>query len=67
MTTPEGLKGEVQSVNVLRQQVKVVVDIDDEKEVREYQASELKFKSRQKKIKITDEEMKALKELEKDK
>ena len=67
VTTPEGLKGEVQSVNVLRQQVKVVVDIDDEKEVREYQASELKFKSRQKKIKITDEEMKALKELEKDK
>ena len=44
-----------------------MVDIDDEKEVREYQASELKFKSRQKKIKITDEEMKALKELEKDK
>ena len=67
VTTPEGLKGEVQSVNVLRQLVKVVVDVDDEKEVREYQASELKFKSRQKKIKITDEEMKALKELEKDK
>ena len=36
---------------------------------REYQASELKFKSRQKKdkIKISDEEMRALKELEKDK
>lgn len=67
VTTPEGLKGEVQSVNVLRQLVKVVVDIDDEKEVREYQASELKFKSRQKKVRISDEEMKALKELEKDK
>ena len=69
VTTPEGLKGEVQSVNVLRQLVKVVVDVDDEKEVREYQASELKFKSRQKKdkIKISDEEMKALRELEKDK
>ena len=67
MTTPEGLKGEVQSVNVLRQLVKVVVDVDDEKEVREYQASELKFKSRQKKVKVSDEEMKALKELEKDK
>lgn len=67
VTTPDGLKGEVQSVNVLRQLVKVVVDVDDEKEVREYQASELKFKSRQKKVKISDEEMKALKELEKDK
>ncbi|HJD40262.1 MAG TPA: stage 0 sporulation family protein [Candidatus Blautia stercoripullorum] len=69
VTTPEGLKGEVQSVNVIRQLVKVVVDIEDEKEVREYHASELKFKSRQKKdkMKISDEEMKALKELEKDK
>ena len=69
VTTPEGLKGEVQSVNVLRQLVKVIVDVEDEKEIREYQASELKFKSRQKKekLKLTEEEMKALKELEKDK
>ena len=55
------------TMDFIRQQVKVVVDIDDEKEVREYQASELKFKSRQKKVKVSDEEMKALKELEKDK
>ena len=69
VTTPEGLKGEVQSVNVLRQLVKVIVDVEDEKEIREYQASELKFKSRQKKekLKLTEEEIKALKELEKDK
>lgn len=69
VTTPEGLKGEVQSVNVLRQLVKVIVDVEDEKEIREYQASELKFKSRQRKekLKLTEEEMKALKELEKDK
>ena len=69
VTTPEGLKGEVQSVNVLRQLVKVIVDVEDEKDIREYQASELKFKSRQKKekLKLTEEEMKALKELEKDK
>ena len=68
-TTPEGLKGEVQSVNVLRQYVKVIVDVEDEKEIREYQASELKFKARQKreKLKLTEEEMKALKELERDK
>lgn len=69
VTTPEGLKGEVQSVNVLRQLVKVIVDVEDEKEIREYQASELKFKTRQKKekLKLTEEELKALKELEKDK
>ena len=69
VTTPEGLKGEVQSVNVLRQLVKVFVDVEDEKEIREYQASELKFKTRQKKekLKLTEEELKALKELEKDK
>ena len=69
VTTPEGLKGEVQSVNVLRQLVKVSVDVEDEKEIREYQASELKFKTRQKKekLKLTEEELKALKELEKDK
>lgn len=68
VTTPEGLKGEVQSVNVLRQLVKVIVDVEDEKEIREYQASELKFKTRQKKEKLKlTEELKALKELEKDK
>ncbi len=69
VTTPEGLKGEVQSVNVLRQYVKVIVDVEDEKEIREYQAAELKFKARQKreKLKLTEEEMKALKELERDK
>lgn len=69
VTTPEGLKGEVQSVNVLRQLVKVVVDVEDEKEIREYHAAELKFKSRQKreKVRLTEEEMKALKELEKEK
>ena len=67
MTTPEGLKGDVQSVNVLRQRVKVVVILDDdEKEIREYHASELKFKPRRKKkdVKISKEEMAELKALE---
>ena len=37
VTTGDGLKGEVQSVNVLRQKVKVIVTLDgDEKEIREY-------------------------------
>ena len=67
VNTPDGLRGEVQSVNVIRQLVKVIVDVDDEKEIREYAVEDLKFKPRQKKekIKLSDEEFKALKELEK--
>ena len=38
----DGLKGEVQSVNVLRQLVKVLVDVQDEKELREYKVERLK-------------------------
>lgn len=45
----EGLKGEVHSLSVLRQLVKVIVKLDnDEKEIREYKVSELKFKPRRK-------------------
>ena len=68
VTTPEGLRGEVQSLSVLRQLVKVVVTLDnDEKEIREYKASELKFKSRRKKndMRLSKEEMKELVALEK--
>lgn len=67
VTTSEGLKGEVQSVSVLRQQVKVIVNLDnDEKEIREYKAKELKFKPKRKKndIKLSKEEMKQLAALE---
>ncbi len=66
VTTQDGLRGEVQSVNVLRQLVKVVVEIGDEKEIREYQVSELKFKPRRRKDtqKLTKEEMKELAALE---
>ena len=67
VVTPEGLKGEVQSVNVLRQLVKVLVDAGDEKEIREYPVEELKFKPRQSKkdkVKLTKEEMKELAGLE---
>ena len=65
MTTPEGLKGVVQSVNVLRQLVKVVVEIEDEKEAREYKVKELKFHSRRKKdVKVSATELKELAGLE---
>ena len=64
----DGLKGEVQSVNVLRQLVKVIVDVQDEKEIREYKVEQLKFKPRRKKEKLNlnDKELKELKALEKD-
>lgn len=66
VTTNDGLKGEVQSVSVLKQLVKVIVTLEtDEKEVREYKTDELKFKPRKKKEKIAiDEELRALEMLE---
>ena len=67
VTTGDGLKGEVQSVNVLRQKVKVIVTLDgDEKEIREYKVEELKFRPRRKKEKgdISDKELKKLDALE---
>ena len=44
--TADGLHGEVQSVNVLRQLVKVLVEVGDEKELKEYAADTLQFKRR---------------------
>ena len=66
VTTIEGLKGEVQSVSVLRQLVKVIVEVNDEKEIREYKVDELKVrpKRRRDNTKISAEEMKKLKALE---
>lgn len=65
VTTPEGHKGTVQSVNVLRQMVKVVVELDDEKEAREYKSNELKFRSKRRKdVKISKTELKELASLE---
>lgn len=74
VTTNDGLKGEVQSVNVLRQLVKVIVTVDkDEKEIREYKVENLRFKPRKKKGKggdkqaqdTPDAELKHLEALEK--
>lgn len=64
--TDDGLKGEVQNVNVLRQLVKVIVDVDGEKEIRDYHVEQLKFKPRRKKekINISDKELKELEALE---
>lgn len=68
VTTDDGLKGEVHSVNVLRQQVKVIVIVDhDEKEIRDYKVEQLRFKprKRKKKTEVEDAELKKLEALEK--
>lgn len=67
VTTEDGLKGEVHSVNILRQLVKVLVEVNDEKELKEYRVEQLRFKRRHKNKKdhTSTEELKELKELEK--
>lgn len=67
VTADDGTKGEVQSVNVLRQLVKVIVDVNDEKEVREYKVEELQFKrkhGKKEKLDLSAEELKELEKLE---
>ena len=68
VTTEDGLKGEVHSVNVLRQLVKVVVEVGDEKEIHEYRVEQLRFKRRHKhnKVDVQNEELKELEKLEKE-
>ena len=65
--TADGLHGEVQSVNVLRQLVKVLVEAGDEKELKEYEADTLQFKRRRGKKggqELSKEEQKELEKLE---
>lgn len=64
VTLPDGMTAIVQSVNVLRQKVKVIVEINDEKEIQEYMVEELKFRPRKKKVKISEQELQELKGLE---
>ena len=66
VTTDDDFRGEVASVSVLRQTVKVVVEVDDEKEIRDYGVDQLKFKPKRRKerVKLTPEELKELAGLE---
>ena len=65
VTTPTGMRGEVSSINVLRQMVKVIVDNGEEKELQEYSVDELRFTPRRRKnVKLTEEELKELEGLE---
>lgn len=70
-TTEDGYHAVVDSVNILKQRIRVIVDLDnDEREAREYGPNDLKFIKKKKNInteeQVSAEEMKALKELEKE-
>lgn len=64
--TVDGLRGDVQSVSVLKQLVKVIVTLEnDDKEVREYKVEDLKFKPKRRKDHVKlDKELKELEILE---
>ena len=66
VTTDDGLKGEVSSVSVLRQTVKVLIEIEGEKELRDYKVDQLKFKPKRRKenVKLSPQELKELSALE---
>ena len=68
VTCPDGTQGEVTSVNVLRQLVKVVVANGDSKEICEYKADDIRFirkGNRQNKEEVSADELRALELMEK--
>ena len=65
--TVDGKRGEVSSVNVLRQKVKLIVTQDDDtKEIEEYKIEDLRFKPKKRRNddRISDAELKKLEALE---
>ena len=62
--TFDGLEGEVSSVNVIKQEVKIVVEEGEDREIKTYNVSELKFKPKKKKFDLAAEELKQLEGLE---
>ena len=65
--TVDGFKGEVHSVNVVKQLVRVIITLEnDEKEAREYHVDDLKFERRKRHEKVAiDDELRKLEMLEK--
>ncbi len=62
--TFDGLEGEVASVNVIKQEVKIVIEEGEDREIKTYNVSELKFKPKKKKFDLAAEELKQLEGLE---
>lgn len=67
VSTDDGLQGEVHSVNVLRQRIKVLIEESDEKELKEYHVDQLTFKKKyvsKDKSDLSAEELAELEKLE---
>ena len=66
VTTSLGERGIVQSTNIFRETVRVLVQNGDEKELKEYHADEIRFKKRRKKGKLdlSPEELEQLRAME---
>ena len=70
VSTKDGMTGEVYSVNVLRQKIKIIVTLENgEKDIKEYKVDEIKFKPKKRrnnsyKEDMADAEIRALEELE---
>lgn len=66
VTTKDGLEGEVHSVSVLKQMVKIIfTDVNGDREAKDYKAEDLIFKARKRYEKTaTPDEMKELRVLE---
>ena len=62
--TFDGFEGEVASVNIIKQEVKIVVEEDEDREIKTYNVSGLKFKPKKKKFDLAAEELKELEGLE---
>lgn len=62
--TFDGFEGEVTSINVIKQEVKIVVEEGDDREIKTYNVKELKFKPKKKKFDLAAEELKELEGLE---
>lgn len=63
--TNDGFKGTVDSVNLLRKMVKVLIQVDgDEKELRDYKVEDIKFRSKHHREKYDHNEDAELKKLE---
>lgn len=68
VVTNDGQSGVVHSVSVLRQLVKVVITNNDQKELEEYKAEDLKFTPRRRRnhrVEVEDKELKQLEKLDK--
>ena len=68
VTTVEGERGIVHSVDIFRETVKVLVQTGDDKELKEYSAADIRFKKHRKRgrLELTPEEMEQLRALEPD-